>query len=100
MTEEIGIILFKYLSVAFIVWTLFHLKYPVINKDEDVKYPKIKVNLIGQSYKPIEVVEMCGVEMLKKGYSEDDVKEFVHQALMQANREDFFHYIGTCFYIY
>ena len=90
----------KYVSVAFITFVLYHLNYPIINKDVDVRYPKVKINIIKKRLSPREVLQMCALEMLKKHYSREEVEQFVKGGVNCRDEAEFYHYIGHCFYVW
>ena len=90
----------KYALVAATILILYKVRYPIVNKNADVKYLRVKMNLIGKRYQKSQIIEICGIEMLKQGYPEDEIMDFIDKAARTGNRAQFFHFIGECFYIY
>lgn len=90
----------KYFLLALILFVIYKLKYPVLNKDNEVKYPDIKVSLVGKEFTRDKLIMYCANKMIDKGYEKDEVEKFVRQALAKANKERLLNFLYDCFYIY
>ena len=79
---------------------VYKLKYPVLNKDNEVKYPNIKVSIVGKEFTRDKLIMYCANKMIDKGYEKDEVEGFVRQALAKTNKQGLLDFLYDCFYIY
>lgn len=90
----------KYFFLAFAVYLLYKLMYPVVNRDTDVKYPDITLSLVGRKFTRDKLIAYCAKKMIDKGYSQDEVIAFTETALNKRDRKQLLLFLGECFYIY
>ena len=90
----------KVFAIVFAGWLLYKVMYPIRNKDIDVKYPYIKVNIIGKTIKKSDLIEYCAVKMYKGGVAEKEVMEFIEKAFKAKSKEQLLDLFVNLFYIY
>ena len=95
-----SVLLVKYFILTVCVLLLFKWKYPVINAKQTVKCPDIKVNLIDRGLSLHEMIVLCGKQMKKKGYSDEEIKEFVKDMMPCKNSSEIVHTFCSYFYVY
>lgn len=90
----------KYFFLAFALYILYKLMYPIVNRDTDVKYPDITLSLVGRKFTRDKLILYCANQMIKKGYDRDEVLAFTELACSKKDRKQLLLFIGECFYIY
>ena len=90
----------KYFFLAFVLYLLYKLVYPIVNRDTDVKYPDITLSLVGRKFTRDKLILYCANQMIKKGYDRDEVLAFTERACSKKDRKQLLLFIGECFYIY
>lgn len=66
----------KYFFLAFVLYLLYKLMYPIVNRDTDVKYPDITLSLVGRKFTRDKLILYCANQMIKKGYDREEVLAF------------------------
>lgn len=90
----------KYFFLAFALYILYKLMYPIVNRDTDVKYPDITLSLVGRKFTRDKLILYCANQMIKKGYDREEVLAFTERACSKKDRKQLLLFIGECFYIY
>ena len=90
----------KYFFLAFALYILYKLMYPIVNRDTDVKYPDITLSLVGRKFTRDKLILYCANQMIKKGYDRDEVLAFTERACSKKDRKQLLLFLGECFYIY
>ena len=90
----------KYLILALILFVVYKLMYPIVNRDTDVKYPDITLSLVGRKFTRDKLILYCANQMIKKGYNREEVLAFTERACSKKDRKQLLLFIGECFYIY
>lgn len=95
-----SIVILKYLILAVCIILLHRWRYPVINSKVKVKCPEVKVSLIYQDYNLHQIILTCGKQMLKCGYSEQDIRVFIEEILKCKTKAEIEKTLISYFYIY
>lgn len=72
----------------------------VINPNENVRYPNVKVKLVGKRLDKKDRIVDCAVEMMLQGYDDNEVKKFITKAYRTKTNKEFLDCCAKSFYIY
>lgn len=92
--------LFKVFMIVMVGTLLYKIMFPIQNKHFNVKYPNVKVNIIGKTLRKSDLIEYCAIKMYKGGCDKEEVMTFIDQAFKTKNKEELLDLFVETFYIY
>ena len=101
MPNEMISLFLTLITLLFLKWCWDKIQGVVINSDQEVLFPKVKVKLVKQCFESKEdLITYCCAMMIKEGYTEESVRKFLVEARKTKDIPELLSYCYQCFYIF
>ena len=93
--------IFLIICITYILrWCWNKFSNTVINQNEKVKYPDVKVKMVGKRLIKNDRIVDCAVAMMLQGYDDQEVRMFITKAYRTKTGKEFLDCCAKSFYIY
>ena len=101
MSDKMINLFLAVITTLFLKWCWEKIQGVVINSDQEVLFPKVKIKLVKRSFESRDdLISYCGAMMIKAGYGKEDVTKFLVEAKKAQDIPELLSYCYQCFYIY